>query len=54
MSTLLQKLTKFFSFSGSVSTDLEAYIASKNPLSHADVERLTLQYQSRGVCRRIV
>jgi predicted secreted Zn-dependent protease len=53
MSTIIKKLIQFFSFSGSISTDLETYIASKNPKSHADVERLTLQYQSRGICRRI-
>jgi len=54
MTKILQKLTQFFSFKGSVNSDLDAYIASKNPQNVADVERLSLQYMNRGVCGRTV
>ena len=54
MSTLFQSIKQFFSLSGSVSRDLESYIASKNPQSINDVERLTKLYMTGGVCRRIV
>jgi len=54
MSTLFQSIKEFFSLNGSVSRDLESYIASKNPKSINDVERLTKVYMSGGVCRRIV
>jgi hypothetical protein len=54
MSELLTKLKKFFSLENSVSQGLGAYIESKNPKSHADIERLTIQYQTCTVCRRIL
>jgi hypothetical protein len=52
MTQLIQKLTQFLSLSGSISTGLDSYIASKNPKFHADVERLTTQYLNRGICGR--
>ena len=54
MSTVLKRIAEFVSLKGSVSRDLESYIASKNPQSINDVERLTRLYMSGGVCRRIV
>jgi len=54
MSTVLKRIAEFFSLTGSVSSDLESYIASKNPQSINDVERLTKLYMTGGVCRRIV
>ena len=48
MSTLLQKLTKFFRITNSVSTGLDAYIASKNPQSVAEVERLAQRSNYRS------
>jgi len=54
MSTLFQRIKQFFSLNGSVSRDLESYIASKNPKSINDVERLTRLYMSGGICRRII
>jgi hypothetical protein len=52
MSTLLQKLKKFFSINDSVSANLDAYIASKNPQSVAEVETLAQKYLNRGICGR--
>ena len=52
MSTLFKKLTQFFSLKDSVSNNLDAYIASKNPTTVADAERLAQQYLNRGVCGR--
>jgi hypothetical protein len=52
MSTLLKKLTQFFNFNYSVSTGLDAYIASKNPKSVYDIERLAQQYLNRTSCGR--
>ena len=54
MSKLLKELIQFFALNTSVSQDLDAYIASKNPQSVADVERLAQQYLNRGVCGRTV
>jgi len=54
MTTIIQKLIQFFNFTGSVSSDLDSYITSKNPQNVADVERLTVQYLSRGICGRTV
>ena len=54
MSTVLKRIAEFFSLTGSVSRDLESYIASKNPKSINDVERLTQLYMTGGICRRIV
>lgn len=54
MTKLLEKLTKFFKFAGSVSTDLDRYIISKNPQSVSEVEFLTRKYLNGGICRRIV
>jgi hypothetical protein len=54
MSKLLQKLTQFFTTGDSISYGLDTYIASKNPQSVADVERLAQQYLNRGVCGRTV
>jgi hypothetical protein len=52
MSNLLQKLIQFFSIRNSVSTGLDAYIASKHPKSVAEVEYLAQKYLNRGVCGR--
>jgi hypothetical protein len=52
MSTLLKKLTQFFNFKDSVSAGLDAYIASKNPTTVFEVERLAQQYLNRGICGR--
>jgi hypothetical protein len=52
MSKLLQKLKKFFSINNSVSANLDAYIASKNPQSVAEAERLAQRYLNRGICGR--
>jgi len=54
MSQVFKRIKEFFSLSGSVSRDLESYIASKNPKSINDVERLTQLYMTGGICRRIV
>ena len=54
MSKLLQKLKKFFSINNSVSTNLDSYIASKNPQSVAEAERLAQQYLNRGICGRTI
>ena len=52
MSTLFQRIKEFFSLKGSISRDLESYIASKNPKSINDVERLTQLYMLGGICGR--
>jgi len=52
MSTLLQKLKKFFSINYTASDNLETYIISKNPQTIADVEQLAQQYLNRVMCRR--
>lgn len=54
MSTLLQKLKKFFSIKDSVSANLDTYITSKNPQTVAEAERLAQQYLNRGICGRTV
>ena len=52
MSKLLKELIQFFALNTSVSQDLDAYIASKNPQSISEIEHLQLQYQAGGVCGR--
>ena len=52
MTNLLEKLIEFFSIETSISKGLDSYIASKNPKSVADVERLTQKYLNRGICGR--
>ena len=54
MSKLLKELIQFFALNTSVSQDLDAYISSKNPQSISEIERLQLQYQAGGICRRIL
>jgi hypothetical protein len=53
MSKFLKELIQFLALKGSVSSDLEQYITSKNPQSVSEVERLTLCYQNRGICGRL-
>jgi hypothetical protein len=53
MSRLLKELIQFFSITDSVSTGLDAYIASKNPQSVAEAEKLAQRYLNRGVCGRL-
>lgn len=52
MSTLLQKLKRFFSINGTISANLDTYIASKNLQTVAEVEQLAQRYLNRGVCGR--
>ena len=52
MSKLLKDLIQFLNLSTSVSHGLDAYIASKNPQSVIEVERLAREYETRGVCGR--
>lgn len=52
MTTLIKKLTQFFSLQDSVSRGLDAYISSKNPQSVSEVEYLAQRYLNRGVCGR--
>jgi len=47
MSTLLKKLTEFFSTPDS----LEAFISSKNPKTEAEVVYWTRWYEAHGICR---
>ena len=54
MSKLLKDLTQFLNLSTSVSRGLDEYIASKNPQSLMEVERLAREYETRGVCGRTV
>jgi hypothetical protein len=49
----VQKLTQFLN-NTNTTAGLDAYITSKNPQSHADVERLNQQYNTTSVCRRTV
>ena len=48
MTKLLQQFTKLFTNSTS---ELETFINSKNPKTHADVEHWTRWYESTGICR---
>jgi len=52
MTNLLQKLIQFFGIKDSVSRGLDSYIATKNPQTVADVERLAQKYLNRGICGR--
>jgi hypothetical protein len=52
MTTLFQKFVKFFNLHNSISTGLDAYIASKNPQTVAEAESLAQRYLNRGVCGR--
>ena len=48
MTKLLQQFTKLFTHT---TNELETFINSKNPKTHADVEHWTRWYESHGICR---
>jgi hypothetical protein len=52
MSKIIQELIQFFKLKDSVSSGLDAYIASKNPQTVAEVEQLAQKYLNRGICGR--
>ena len=48
MTKLLQQFTKLFAHT---TNELEAFIVSKEPKTHADVEHWTRWYEAHGICR---
>jgi hypothetical protein len=48
MTKLLQQFTKLLA---GTANELEAFINSKNPKTHADVEYWTRWYEAHGICR---
>ena len=53
MTTLLQKLTQFFAHSCSYASDMERYVASKNPTNTAEVEFWLNQYNRKALAREL-
>ena len=51
MTNILQKLTKFFSYG--YASDMERYVASKNPTNTAEVEFWLNQYNRKAMAREL-